>query len=103
MIEPQHQARPLRRAAMHMRENAQRAMIALHMGQRALDKVETRPPHQRAITEHPEIAVAPLVFVFLPHQIVASPLVSGRRIRRADAKDIPAAMLSNALKAIVSP
>jgi len=59
------------------------------MGQRALDKVETRPPHQRAVTEHPEIAVAPLALVFLPHRTVASLLVPGQRIRPADARDIP--------------
>ncbi len=56
-IEPQHQPRPLRRAAMDMREDAQRAVIAVHPGERAVDEVEARPPHQRPVAEHPEIFV----------------------------------------------
>ena len=58
MVKPKDKAGTLRRAAMDMGEDAQRAVIAMHPGQRAVDEVEARPPHQRAIAKHPEIVVA---------------------------------------------
>ena len=56
VIESEHQARAFRGAAMHEGIDAERAMGADQPRLHAFDKVEARPPHQRAIAEHPEIA-----------------------------------------------
>jgi len=55
-IEPQYEAGPFRRAAVNVREHAERAVIAVDAGHVAFEERETRPPHQRAVAEHPEIA-----------------------------------------------
>ncbi len=56
-IQPQNKARPLGRAAMHMRKNTQGAMIAMHPGQSAIDIVKARFPDQRPVAEDPQIVV----------------------------------------------
>lgn len=56
-IEPEHQPGLFRRAAMHERIHAQRAVQPCQLGGLALEVVKTRPPDQRAITEDPEIIV----------------------------------------------
>src|SRR6185437_9340038 len=60
LVEPEHQSRLLRRAAVHERIDAEGAMGAHHARGSALLKFKTRPPHQRAVGKNPEIA-APLV------------------------------------------
>ena len=55
-VEPEHEPRPIRRTAMDVRIDAQRAVIAAHRRERPFLEVESRPPHQRAIAEHPQIA-----------------------------------------------
>src|SRR5712691_31567 len=55
MIETQYKSGLLRRAAMNMGEDAERAMRAQEARRPPLKMVEARPPHQRAITEHPQI------------------------------------------------
>src|SRR5258706_9188374 len=54
-VEAEHEAGLLRRAAMHERIHAQRPVRADQPRRNALDKRETRTPHQRAVTEHPEV------------------------------------------------
>src|SRR6516165_11125685 len=55
-IEPQHQTRFFRRAAMVERIDAERAVLADQPRRDLFDELEARPPYQRAIAEHPEIA-----------------------------------------------
>src|SRR5215210_372409 len=55
-VEAEHEARLLRRAPMHERVDAERAMFADQARRDLLDEFESRPPHQRAITEHPQVA-----------------------------------------------
>jgi len=57
-IEAEHQPGPFRRSPMHVREHAQRAMRADQPRRDALDKIEARPPDQRAIAEHPKVVGA---------------------------------------------
>ena len=45
------------RAAIARRQDAQRAVIAMRPAERLVPEVEARRPHQRAIAEHPEIAL----------------------------------------------
>ena len=52
----QNQARPRRRAAMMHRINAEGPPAAMEHGALALYIVESRSPHQRAVTEHPKLA-----------------------------------------------
>ena len=54
-VEPEHQARPLRRAAMDERIDAQRPVQADEPRRHAFDEVEAGTPHQRAIAEDPEV------------------------------------------------
>ena len=54
-VEPQHQAGPLRRAAMDERIDAQRPVQADQPRRHAFDEVEARTPHQRAVAEDPEV------------------------------------------------
>ena len=53
IIQSQHQTGPLGRAAMDMRIDTERAVIAVERGHLLLDKLEARPPHQGPITENP--------------------------------------------------
>src|SRR5690242_8699042 len=55
VIEPEYQAGSFRRAAVHERIDAERAVSAEQPRIMPLDIVEARPPHQRAITEHPKV------------------------------------------------
>ena len=52
-VEAEHQSRPFRRAAMHERGDAQRAPVSEKPRPVRLDMREARPPHQRAVAEHP--------------------------------------------------
>ena len=61
-VEPEHQAGLFRGAAMVERIDAERAVLADQPGRDLLDEVETRPPHQRAVAEHPEVAVGQFRF-----------------------------------------
>src|SRR5437588_12029752 len=54
-VETENESRALRRASMHMRIDTERAVIAAQPGELALDIVEARPPHERAVAEDPEI------------------------------------------------
>ena len=54
-VEPEHEAGLFRRAAMVERIDAERAMLADQPRRNLFDEVEARPPHQRAIAEHPEV------------------------------------------------
>ena len=53
-IEPEHQARPLGRAAIVARIEAEAAVIAVEKGRPRLGEVEIGVPHQRAVGEHPD-------------------------------------------------
>src|SRR5215510_3046574 len=53
---PRHEPPPIRRAAMMIRIDAQRAMKAMDAADVPLQEVEARPPHERAIAENPQIA-----------------------------------------------
>ncbi|MDA9455816.1 hypothetical protein XI00_16525 [Bradyrhizobium sp. CCBAU 21359] len=55
-VEPEHQARLLRRAAMDEGIDAERPVLADQPRRDALLEVEARSPHQRAVAEHPEVA-----------------------------------------------
>jgi hypothetical protein len=55
-VEPEHQAGFFRRPAMIERINAERAVLADQPRRDLLEELEARPPHQRAIAEHPEVA-----------------------------------------------
>src|SRR5262249_61768366 len=55
-VHPQPQAGPSRRSAMDERIAAKRAVPADQPRRDALDEIEARPPYQRAIAEHPEVA-----------------------------------------------
>ncbi len=57
-IKPQHQPRFLRRSAVHERIDTQRAMRTNKAGIASLQKVKARPPHQRPISEDPEVLIA---------------------------------------------
>jgi hypothetical protein len=54
-VEAEHETWRLRGTAMHMREDAQGAVIAVEVGAVALDVAEAGPPHERAVSEHPQI------------------------------------------------
>ena len=56
LVEAQHEARPLFRSTMHEGAHAKRPAKAEKMGPVALQMIETRPPHQRAVAENPKIA-----------------------------------------------
>src|SRR6516165_10657823 len=55
-VQPQHQAGLFRRSAMDEGIDAKRAVLADQPRRDALDEIEARPPYQRAIAEHPEVA-----------------------------------------------
>ena len=55
LVEAKHQARPFRRSAMDERINAKRPVGADEPRLDPFNKVEARPPDQRAIAEHPEV------------------------------------------------
>src|SRR5580693_2871737 len=59
-IEPEHETGLFRRAAVHEGIDAERAMLADQARPNPLDVLEARPPHQRAIPEHPEVALGKL-------------------------------------------
>src|ERR1700726_4328041 len=61
-IEPEHETRLFRRAAVHEGIDAERAMLADQARPNPLDVLEARPPYQRAIAEHPEVALGKLGF-----------------------------------------
>jgi hypothetical protein len=52
-VEAEHESRPLRSAAVDVRIDAKRAVIAIEAGVATLDVRKSRSPHERAITEHP--------------------------------------------------
>ena len=54
-VEPEHEAGLFRRAAMVEGIDAERAMLADQPRRDLLDERKTRPPHQRAIAEHPQV------------------------------------------------
>src|SRR5262249_50296858 len=54
-IEAQYETRPLRRAAVVERIDAERTVHAENMRGSALGKIETRPPDQRTVAEDPEV------------------------------------------------
>ena len=56
-VEAEHQPRPLGRAAMVVRIDAERAVGADQPRLDALQECKARPPDQRAIGEHPEVGV----------------------------------------------
>jgi len=56
-VEAEHQSRLLRRAAVVEGIDAERAVLADQPRRHLLDEVEARPPHQRAIAEHPQVAL----------------------------------------------
>ena len=76
-VEPQHQAGPLRRAAMDKRIDAQRPVQADEPRRHAFDEVEARIPHQRAVAEDPEIFGAMPVEQFLHRLVVPDGTRSG--------------------------
>src|SRR6266487_4683837 len=55
-VEPEHEARLLRRAAMDEGIDAERAVFADQPRWSPFDEFEARAPHQGAVTEHPEVA-----------------------------------------------
>src|SRR5262245_58719526 len=55
-VEPHDQARLLGRAAMHMGIDAKPPVMTVEQCLAPLGKGDVRPPHQRAIGEHPEFA-----------------------------------------------
>ena len=57
-IKAEHEAGPLRRAAMIERIDAQRTMHADDVCWNPVEVGESRPPDQRAVAEHPEIFAA---------------------------------------------
>src|SRR6202521_2102917 len=56
-IEAEHESGLFGRAAMDEGVDAQRPMQTDDPGRDAFQVLETRPPHQRAVTEHPKIFV----------------------------------------------
>src|SRR5882724_12951964 len=54
-IQAEHQARLFRRAAMNEGIDAERTMFADQPGRNPFGESEARAPHQRAVTEHPEV------------------------------------------------
>jgi EAL domain-containing protein (putative c-di-GMP-specific phosphodiesterase class I) len=56
LVEAEHKARPLDRAAMMERVDAERPMRADDCPRHALGEVEARLPHQRAVPEDPELS-----------------------------------------------
>jgi hypothetical protein len=54
-VEPQDKARPFSRSAMDKGVDAERAVGSHKAGLQPLDKRKVRPPHQRAVGEHPQI------------------------------------------------
>ena len=55
-VQPEHEARPLRRSPMHEGTHAKRAVIAAQPRPDGFRVGEARPPHQRAVAENPKIA-----------------------------------------------
>jgi len=55
-IQPQYEARFFRSTAVHEGVDTQRPMQADQPSRRALDEIETRAPHQRAVAKHPKVA-----------------------------------------------
>src|ERR1700736_2109622 len=55
-VEAEHEAGLFRRPPMHEGIDAERAMLADQPRRDLLDELEARPPHQRAIAEHPQVA-----------------------------------------------
>src|SRR5665213_1191490 len=61
-VKAEHEARPLRRAAVNEGIDAKRAVRADEPRVAPLEEVETRPPHQRPIAEHPQVAAVLIAF-----------------------------------------
>ena len=55
-IQPEYEARLFRSTAVHEGVDTQCAMQANQPGRGALDEIEARAPHQRAVTENPKVA-----------------------------------------------
>ncbi|MNT36132.1 hypothetical protein D3C72_1721950 [compost metagenome] len=60
-IQPEHQSRAFRRAPVHPRPQAQRAVMAAQGGEPAFHEVEIGAPDQRAVAVHPDILARPPV------------------------------------------
>jgi hypothetical protein len=52
-IQSEHEARPLRRAAMNKRIDAQRPVQSIETRRHTFESIETGPPHQRPIAKNP--------------------------------------------------
>jgi hypothetical protein len=55
-IQPEYEARLFRSTAVHEGVDTQRAVQADQPSRHALDEIEARAPHQRAVTENPKVA-----------------------------------------------
>ena len=58
-VEPEHQPRLLRRAAIVARIEAEAAVKAAQIGRPALGELEFRVPHQRAVGKYPDRLAPP--------------------------------------------
>ena len=56
-VEAKHQTRALGGAAVDARVDAQRAVIAIERRRRGFGEVETGVPHQRPVSEHPQVVL----------------------------------------------
>jgi hypothetical protein len=83
LLDAQHQAGPFRRAAAQGRPEAKRAAPALEPRRPALDIIERRVPHQRAVAEHPGVGALgpageavgqPLIAVLARQEVVEAEL-----------------------------
>jgi hypothetical protein len=83
LFDAQHQARALRRAAAQRCPEAEGTAPALEPRRPALDEVERRVPHQRAVAEHPGVGALgpagqaigePLVAVLARQEVVEAEL-----------------------------
>src|SRR5713226_2717169 len=85
-VEPEHEAGLFRGPAMVERIDAQRAVLADQPRRDLLDELEARPPHQRAIAEHPEIAFGHFRFGrdFRWHRARPSRIPRSLKIRQLD-------------------
>src|SRR5947208_63479 len=61
-IEAEHETGLFRRSPVHEGIDAKRAVFADQPGRDLFDEFKTRPPHQRAIAEYPEVALEFLIW-----------------------------------------
>src|SRR5690606_14231843 len=60
-IEPENQPRLIGSSTMNVRVDAQTASVAVKARAHGLHMRKTRPPHQRAVAENPEIVHPPII------------------------------------------